>query len=257
MERHMAVAAGTRAGWMPARFAGLGDERLARLAAAGHARAFAVVYERHHQALYRYCRSILRHDADAQDALQSTFAAAFAALGRGQRDAPIRPWLFRIAHNEAVSLLRRRRPTTELSELSDASTASVEEQVAERDELSLLLHDLRKLTERQRSALVMRELSGLSHEEIAIALGTSLGAAKQTIYEARRSLFEFAEGRAMACDDIRKTLSDADGRTLRSRRVRAHLRECTRCSAFAAAIPARSADLRALTPALPTLAATG
>src|SRR5437764_6500546 len=125
MERHMAVAAGTRAGWMPARFAGLGDERLARLAAAGHARAFAVVYERHPQALYRYCRSIVRNDADAQDALQSTFAAAFAALKRGGPEAPIRPWLFRIAHNEAVSTLRRRRPTVELSDATESWTTSV------------------------------------------------------------------------------------------------------------------------------------
>src|SRR5438270_4422357 len=115
MERHMAVAAGTRGGRIPGHFARLGDERLARLASAGHRRAFAVVYERHHQALYRYCRSILRDEADAQDALQSTFTAAFAALLRGRRDAPIRPWLFRIAHNEAVSLLRRRRPMAELS----------------------------------------------------------------------------------------------------------------------------------------------
>ncbi|MBV9000526.1 MAG: sigma-70 family RNA polymerase sigma factor, partial [Solirubrobacterales bacterium] len=172
-------------------------------------------------------------------------------------DAPIRPWLFRIAHNESVSALRRRRPTAELSAAANTSSASVEDQVAERAELQALLGDLRKLTERQRSALVMRELSGLSHEEIAIALGTSVGAAKQTIYEARRSLFEFAEGRAMDCDEIRRKVSDADGRALRGRRVRSHLRECSPCRSFAEAIPARSADLRALAPAMPMLAAVG
>jgi RNA polymerase sigma factor (sigma-70 family) len=251
----VALAARTGAGSSRAPLQLLADERLARLAAAGHERAFSVVYERHHQALYRYCRSILRDDADAQDALQSTFAAAFAALGRGPRDVPIRPWLFRIAHNEAVSVLRRRRPMAELSEATDPGTISIEDQVAERAELALLLRDLRELHERQRSALVMRELSGLSHEEIALALQTSVGAAKQAIYEARRSLFEFAEGRAMPCDDIQRTLSDADGRLLRSRRVRAHLRECSGCAAFAAAIPARRRELRALVPVLPTAAA--
>ena len=253
----MSVAARAGGGKRTTAFGLLGDERLARLAAAGHTRAFAVVYERHHQALYRYCRSILRHDADAQDALQSAFAAAFAALRRGQRDAPIRPWLFRIAHNEAVSVLRRRRPTADLSAASDWSTASVEDQVAERAELDTLLRDLRELNDRQRSALVMRELSGLSHEEIAIALDTSVGAAKQTIYEARRSLFEFAEGRGVPCDEIRRMISDADGRLLRSRRVRAHLRDCSGCTAFAVAIPERGRDLRALVPALPTVVATG
>ncbi|MGN6866997.1 MAG: sigma-70 family RNA polymerase sigma factor [Solirubrobacteraceae bacterium] len=235
----------------------LGDDRLVRLAAAGHERAFAVVYERHHQALYRYCRSILRNDADAQDALQSTFTSAFAALRRGSPDAPIRPWLFRIAHNEAVSALRRRKPTVELSDATEHRATSVDDQVAERRQLDLLLRDLRELHDRQRSALVMRELSGLSHEDIALALETSVGAAKQAIYEARRSLFEFAEGRAMSCDEIRRTISDADGRLLRSRRVRAHLRECTACAEFAAAISTRQHELRALVPALPAVAAAG
>ena len=103
----------------------------------------------------------------------------------------------------------------------------------------------------------MRELSGLSHEEIAIALGTSVGAAKQTIFEARRSLSEFAEGRVMGCDEVRKVVSDADGRSLRSRRVRAHLSDCAGCAEFAAAIATRSADLRALSPTLPATAAAG
>ena len=243
--------------WRPAPFGVLGDERLAQRAGAGDDRAFAVVYQRYHQILYRYCRSILNNDADAQDALQSTFAAAFASLRAGQRDAPMRPWLFRIAHNESISILRRRRPAVELSQAPEHATSSIEDQVAERAALSVLLRDLHQLTDRQRSALVLRELSGLSHQEIAIALGTSVGAAKQTIFEARQTLFEFAEGRAMACDEIRRTISDADGRSLRSRRVQAHLRECAGCAAFAAAIPARRGELRALAPALPGVAGAG
>jgi RNA polymerase sigma factor (sigma-70 family) len=257
MERQVTLAARVHDGSWPAPFSRLADERLGRLVASGHERAFAVVYERYHQPLYRYCRSILRDDADAQDALQSTFAAAFAALRRGHRDAPLRPWLFRIAHNESVSILRRRRPSAELSTADVQAAQGVEDQVVDRAELSVLLEDLRELAERQRSALVMRELSGLSHQDIATALGTSVGAAKQTIFEARRSLFEFAEGRAMACDEIRRMISDADGRALRGRRVRAHLRGCRSCAAFAAAIPARGTELRALVPPLPALAAAG
>src|SRR3984885_12296756 len=253
----MSAAARTGAKTRPAPFGLFGDERLAQRVGAGDERAFTVVYERYHQMLYRYCRSILHDDADAQDALQSAFTAAFAALRAGQRDAPMRPWLFRIAHNESVSVLRRRRPASELAEASDRGTASIEDLIAERAELSVLLRDLRDLTDRQRSALVLRELSGLSHQEIAITLGTTVGAAKQTIFEARRSLFEFAEGRAMACDEIRRTISDADGRVLRGRRVRAHLRECSGCAAFAAAIPARTGELRAFAPALPTAVAAG
>src|SRR5436189_2926598 len=102
-----------------ARLPGLRFRREAELrsrAARGDAAAFARVYERHHQALYRYCRSLLRHEEDAQDALQSTMANAFAALQQERRDFELRPWLFRIAHNEAISILRRRRDTAELEE---------------------------------------------------------------------------------------------------------------------------------------------
>ncbi len=244
-----------RGGLAPLRLGFAGDERLARLVARGDETAFPLLYERYHQQLYRYCRSLTRQDADAQDALQSAFTSAFSALRRGQRDAPMRPWLFRIAHNECVSMLRRRRPEQELSDLTQPTTVSLEEHVEERERLSLLVSDLHELPERHRGALVMRELSGLSHEEIALALDTSVSAAKQTIFQARRSLTEFAEGRAMACEDVCRLISDADGRSLRSRRVRAHLRRCAACSAFAAAISERTVQLRALTPALPAVAA--
>jgi RNA polymerase sigma factor (sigma-70 family) len=233
-----------------------GDERLARLVGSGSERAFRTIYERYHQPLYRYCRSIVRDDADAQDALQSTLASAFVALKRGQRDAPLRPWLFRIAHNEAISLIRRRPGTREITDAPEQSAPSAEDRAGERARLALLVADLKELPDRQRGALLMRELSGLSHEEIAIALDTSVGTAKQAILEARRGLLELGEGRSMACEDIRRTVSNGDRRALRGRRLRAHLRDCTACAAFAAAIPARRDDLHALVPVLaPTASA--
>ncbi len=241
--------------WPSWRLSRLADERLARLAARGSSRAIAAVYERYHQPLYRYCRSIVRDDTDAQDALQSTFTRALAALKRGQRSAPLRPWLFRIAHNEAISTLRRRR-RGEVAQADAALpiVASAEDQAGDRARLSLLMGDLAALPERARSALVMRELSGLSHEEIAIALDTSPGAAKQAIFEARRALAECAEGRAMACADVCRAMSEGDRRVLRGRRVRAHLRDCPRCAAFASSIEARRSELRALVPVLPAAA---
>jgi RNA polymerase sigma factor (sigma-70 family) len=249
------IAVGARpANWLPDRLGLFGDERLARLVGSGSERAFAAIYERYHQPLYRYCRSIVRHDADAQDALQSTIANALAALKRGQRDAPLRPWLFRIAHNEAISLVRRRRNDEEITDAHGECVGSAEDRAAERERLALLVADLHELPYRQRGALVMRELSGLSHEEIALALDTSVGAAKQAIFEARRALTEFAEGRSMVCEGVRRTISDGDGRALRGRRVRAHIRACAGCAAFAAAIPARRDEMRALVPLLPPAA---
>jgi len=92
------------------------DDRLARLASRGNADAFAALYERHHHALSRYCRAILHDEEDAQDALQSAMMRAYAALQSRQRDLKVRPWLFRIVHNEAISILRR-RPQTGLARL--------------------------------------------------------------------------------------------------------------------------------------------
>jgi RNA polymerase sigma factor (sigma-70 family) len=218
-------------------------------AARGDAKAFAAVYERHHQALYRYCRSILRHDEDAQDALQSTFTRAFAALQDEQRDFELKPWLFRIAHNEAITILRRRPATGTLDELP--APGELEDRVSEREALRLLQMDLADLPERQRAALILRELNGLSHAEIGVVLELSTAAVKQAIFDARSALFSFRQGREMACEDIRRMLSDGDGRILRGRGVRAHLRSCSGCRRFQADLQTRPKALRALAPPLP------
>jgi RNA polymerase sigma factor (sigma-70 family) len=222
--------------------------------ARGDDAALTAMYERHHQALYRYCRSILHDDEDARDALQSTMAKALAALRDEERDFELRPWLFRIAHNEAITRLRQRRDSVDLDAVGTLGTDSLAQTVEDRERLALLRADLRELPERQRSALVLRELSGLSHEEIAVVLDSSAGAIKQTIFEARAGLHECAEGRTMLCADVQRALSDGDGRVLRGRRMRAHVRSCRACRTFKTALAHRPADLAALAPALPASA---
>jgi RNA polymerase sigma factor (sigma-70 family) len=233
----------------------LSDELLAKLSGRGSGRAFATLYERHHQAIYRYCRSILRNDHDAQDALQSTMMRAYAALCKRERDLAVRPWLFRIAHNEAISITRK-RGTRETIEEDIEHPVELEQTVDTRERLARLVSDMQELPERQRGALLMRELSGLSIEEIALALNISQGAAKQTVFEARSSLHELAEGREMDCDLVREAISRRDGRVLRGRRISAHLRDCEGCRAFRAAIDVRGADLKALAPPLPAITAS-
>jgi len=226
----------------------LSDERLARLVEDGSERAFAVIYERYHQRLYRYCRSLLRDGDDAYDALQSTLANALAALQRGRRDAPLRPWLFRIAHNESISLIRRRESGRGSFDAPESCAPSAEARAAERARLALLVSDLGELPERQRAVLLMREVSGLSRKDIASALGLSVQTVGRALFAARRSLGEFEEGRAMVCEQAQRSISLADGRL--PPRARAHVRDCAACAAFAASIPARGADLQALAPPL-------
>jgi predicted transcriptional regulator len=178
------------------------------------------------------------------------------ALRRGQRHAPLRPWLFRIAHNEAISAIRRRAADATHGRLTQPLTADSPEEHADRNaRLSALLEDLAELPERARSALVMRELGDLSHAEIGQSLGITPAAAKQAVFEARRGLLELAEGRGMRCEEICRTLSDGDRRALRGRRVRAHLRACRDCAAFATAIRTRQDELRGMAPVLAPAAA--
>ncbi len=239
---------------LPPRLALLEDERLVWLVARGSQRAFATVYERYQPQLYAYCYLLLHNDDDAYDTLQATFTRALAALRQGERNGSLRPLLFRIAREEAISLDRDRAAAAE-----DRRTAArlrwTEDGAEERARLALLMADLRDLPELQRSALLMRELAGLSHHEIATALGISTQGAKQATFRARRSLAEVQRGRSLACEEVRRMISHLDGRMFRRRSVRAHLRDCRGCTAFAAGITTRRADLQALAPPLaPALA---
>ena len=247
-----ATRAGARARLAPRRL--LGDERLARLAAQGDTAAFELIFKRHHQELYRYCRAILSSSHDAQDALQSTMAAALHALPGEGRSIALRPWLFRVAHNEAVSIARRRRDSPLQDDPRRAPGADLDAERRER--VRGLVADLELLPERQRSALVMRELSDLGYAEIAAALDASQGAARQLVYEAREAMREAGRGRELECPVVREAISIRDGR-LRGRGLRAHLRTCEPCRDFRLAISQRHDDLRALAPPLPEAAAGG
>jgi RNA polymerase sigma factor (sigma-70 family) len=228
----------------------LSDERLVRRVARGDRAAFSEIYSRYHVVLYRYCRSLLRSEEDARDALQNTMIAAMRGLAGESRSIALKPWLFRIAHNEAISIGRRIREHAVLEDVPEPAVGSAEDQLLVQERRRQLVEDLRELPDRQRSALVMRELSGLAHGEIAAAMEITVAAAKQAVYEARSMLHEFEEGRAMDCAEVRRIISDGDGRVLRRRGVRAHLRGCAACSAYRQAIAVRSSDLRAIAPPL-------
>ncbi|HVF78805.1 MAG TPA: RNA polymerase sigma factor [Solirubrobacteraceae bacterium] len=233
----------------------MSDERVARWAAKGSEAAFAVIFERHHQALHRYCHSILGNGHDAADALQSTMLRALRALPGETRVIALKPWLYRIAHNESISLLRARRADSDLDAASEIGGQAADAIVESRERLRDLTGDLQQLTEQQRGALLMRELAGLAFAEVAGALQIKETAARQSVYEARRALQDLEAGRAMDCDLVRRTLSDGGRRTLRGLKMRGHLRACAGCRDFEAAMAQRPAQLAALAPPLPLAAA--
>jgi RNA polymerase sigma factor (sigma-70 family) len=250
----VAPAPPRRRRFAPASLRVLSDAKLARLAAKGDRAAFAAIFDRYRDELYRYCLSLVRDREDAADALQSTMVRALRALDGDDRHIALRPWLYRIAHNESINMLRR--PHTDApAELQVSAVHDVEATAAVRERLDALLSDLRDLPERQRGALVMRELAGLNYSEIAEALETSSAGAKQAVYDARRALYAMAQARDEDCTTIQRILSDGDRRVFRGRIVRAHLRACDDCRAFRDEILARERKLGALAPTMPMAAA--
>ncbi len=233
----------------------MSDERLARWAAKGSQAAFAVIFERHHQALHRYCHSIVGNAHDAGDALQNTMLKAMRALPGEKRTIALKPWLYRIAHNESISLLRARRRDSDLDAAAHVGAPGADTIAASRERLRDLTEDLQELSDQQRGALLMRELGGLAFNDVSLVLQITAPAAKQSVYEARCALQALEEGRAMDCDLIRRTLSDGDRRTLRTMKVRGHLRACAGCRDFEAALRHRPAHLAGLAPPLPLAAA--
>ncbi|HEX4463829.1 MAG TPA: sigma-70 family RNA polymerase sigma factor [Solirubrobacterales bacterium] len=230
-------------------------DTLAREASGGDERALSEIFREFHQPLYRYCLAILGNRQDAEDALQETMIKVLLALPGEKRTIALKPWLYRIAHNESIDLLRRRRASVPLEDGEPAPGESLAEQVETRQRLGQLIVDLGALPERQRGTLLMREAADLDFEEIAAALETSPAVARQTLYEARLGLRQMDAGRDMDCTAVTKALSDGDRRVRRRRDIRAHLRDCADCRQFAEEIDSRRSDLAAISP-LPAIAAT-
>jgi RNA polymerase sigma factor (sigma-70 family) len=163
------------------------DGRLVSLVRDGYESAFEEIFRRYGAPLRSYAASIVTAQR-ADDVTQEAFTKAFIALRGTDKEIQLRPWLYRIVRNTALTTIRDEpKPAFERDE-AQAPDMSPEELAEQREEITRLMTGLRELPEPQRAAIVMRELEGLSHEQIAASLGLSGGAVRQSIYRARRAL---------------------------------------------------------------------
>ncbi|HEV7616277.1 MAG TPA: RNA polymerase sigma factor [Solirubrobacterales bacterium] len=162
------------------------DRRLVTLVRDGYEAAFEEIVRRYRKPLDRFAAVFVGDRSE--DVTQDAFSKALLALRGSEKEIELRPWLYRIVRNAALNDLRDRPPAAaELGEeIAAGHSAAIEAE--RREEMAELMERLRALPEPQRAAIVMRELEGLSHEEIAAALGVSGGAARQAIYRARATL---------------------------------------------------------------------
>ena len=162
------------------------DRRLTALAADGHDRAFEAIVERYRRPLQRYLRRLLS-EALAEDVLQASFVRAWQALRAGTEVRELRPWLYRIAHNQALNTLRAAGSALP-AVTAELPAISLEAEVERREELRAALHGIEALPDRQRAALVAIAVADRPHADVARELGMSDGALRQLLLRARTTL---------------------------------------------------------------------
>jgi RNA polymerase sigma factor (sigma-70 family) len=163
------------------------DSRLVDMTRAGNDRAFEAIVGRYKGVLLRYCARILP-DGRAEDAVQQAFVNAYRALHGDTTPLSLRSWLFGIAHNVSLNVLRQRGRDYEPLEAYAGTEEPTHVTLERRERLREVLAAVAALPPGQRDAIVLRELEGRGHEEIARELGVTGGAARQLISRARSGI---------------------------------------------------------------------
>ncbi len=237
------------------------DHALIRRLRAGDRGAWDAIDRRYRPELERFARRMLFDVAPDQvdDVVQEALWRAHRALHRDERVIELRPWLYRLTRNCCLDERARVRTDAvelapELPDRADGPAATVERRTA----LRTLLDDLARLPELQRHALLRRELDGVSHEELAGELGLSHGATRSLVHRARAALTRAAEGRTLACTDVRPDIFDAyDRRRRPTARTLRHLASCPACRTLQTELRAQRRRLAVLAPPAGLLALLG
>ena len=172
------------------------DAELVQRAREGDLDAFAEIVRRHEHRLRAVLVRILDDTRDVEEVVQDAFVQAWRNLDSYRGDASLFTWLYRIGVNAAMARARRRRPlTVNVSAIEDIAAEERPEQLPEsaalgRDLRQRIVAALGELPYEYREAVVLRDVAGLSNDEVADALGIGLAAAKSRIHRGRLQLRE-------------------------------------------------------------------
>jgi len=166
------------------------DAELAAFAQAGDREAFGELVRRYAASARRVARAVLGNLEDADDAAQDAFLSALRHVGRYDPNRPFGPWLLRIVTNAATDRLRRRRVrAADAIPPTLATRDPGPDREADRSALHAALRQgLAALPERQRVAVVLFDVEGYTHAEIAEVLGIPVGTVRSHVFHARRAL---------------------------------------------------------------------
>jgi len=176
------------------------DAALVAGAKTGDARAFELLVQRHEGKIFSLAYRMTRNREDAEDVVQQSFQKAFIHLKKFEGESLFSTWLTRIAINEALMLLRRKRGSREvpIAETTTEETAlpldipdsgpNPEDSCLQREQERILSAAVNELTPGMREAIELRELGELSTGETAQVMGLSVGAVKARVFHGRRKL---------------------------------------------------------------------
>ncbi|MEH3055145.1 MAG: sigma-70 family RNA polymerase sigma factor [Patulibacter minatonensis] len=175
------------------------DERyLLRAARRGDLEAFGTLMRHYETTMYRVALRMLGTPADAEDAVQEAMVRAWRSLRRYRGDAALSTWLYRITTNCCLTLIERRRPTTPLDDEHHhdhhPERLDPADRLEQRESMRQLLQAIDGLPPEQRAVVVLRDLEGLSYDEVADVLEVSLAAVKGRLHRARLRLADELEG---------------------------------------------------------------
>ncbi len=181
--------------------ADLSDKQLVRrFSASEDLEAVQILFGRYESPVFGYLVRLLSNQHDAEDCLQETFSKALQALGRYREQNTFKSWLYRIAHNEAINVIRKRGKAVlsedpiQLSESADVSDIpSVSDRLIEAEERRSLEVAIQKLPELEREVLLLRLKSDLSFKSIAEVTGCPLNTVLGRMHNAKKRLRRFLE----------------------------------------------------------------
>ena len=173
------------------------DQPLVRAAIAGDMHAFEQLVERHRDVVFRVVARLVASDQEAEDLTQDAFLRAFHRLERYRGEAPFRSWLLRIAHNTAVThVTQAGRVAAHPLDAGGAEVAhsidagSPADQLERRERRERLDTKLKGLGRTHRTVLVLRDIEGLSYDEIARITDSPLGSVKARLHRARSEFID-------------------------------------------------------------------
>jgi RNA polymerase sigma factor (sigma-70 family) len=222
------------------------DQRLVAAVRTGDDRAFEALYSRYQRRIHAYVLGMVKDHGRAEDVTQEVFVSALRRMRATDRPIAFKPWIYEIAKNACIDAFRRSRRAEEISFDAEEGLApsdhsrlcatgpSPEAAVSAKHDLETLCGAFGGLSESHHRILVLRELEGLTYEQIGERMGMTRPAVESTLFRARRRLTEeydelVSGARCMRVQSIIAAAASGAVGVRDSRRLSRHLAHCQPC----------------------------